>query len=180
VKIFDKLPNENIYKSDVRYKMKTNLNFESQNDDDNMNKFKLNMQLTVFKCSLLLSLIKMIIFSTLNYSELFYFCIMSIILAFSYYLAILLHRKNNYLSLDIIPLRLLLEIYIYMYTILKINSIPEFETEYICYFYIDQLIFNFLLNITLENSILSYFVHFIIILGSHGHSDKWFYSKLVK
>jgi hypothetical protein len=159
--------------------MNQDLQFESQIEEENLNKEKMNRHLKVLQFSLLFSFFKIFIFLSHDYSDSFYSTIMCLILFSAGFLANLFQKKNILIS-DIIIIRIILEVYVYLFSFLKINTISEYKSDFVYYFFIEQLIFNHLLNIPILYSFMSYSIHAFIIFLSYGDGGSWFFVKLVK
>src|SRR5690348_13784833 len=94
-RIFDRFSNENIYKTDARYKMKADLRFEAQVDEDNMSRDKMFRSGTFLRWSFLFSILKILSYLTFSsFFEIFFSLVLILCLGSAYYLSTVRLNKN--------------------------------------------------------------------------------------
>lgn len=160
--------------------MKADTKFDSPIDEENMSKDKLYRHSMFLRWSFLFSVLK--ILNYLTFSSKFEATLSLILLSClgsGYYISTIRQTKLYQIG-DVFRLRLILEAYVLAFTIMKINIISAYSIEYLVYFFVEEFLYNFALNISIQQSCLFYFIHTVVIFCTYGSPGSWFIMRFVK
>lgn len=159
--------------------MKVDTNFDSQIDEDNMSRDKLYRYSNFLRWSFLFSILKIV--NYVNFTSVFEVTLSLFLLsclAGAYNIS-MIRQTKVYQQDDNFKLRAILEVYLLLFTIMKIHIIPNYSIEYLIYFLVEEFYYNFALNVTLKQSLMFYSLHSLVMLMSYGSQDSWFIKRFV-
>jgi len=176
-------PNENIFTDDNYYKLKQDLSFDLQQEDDNCSCDLIYMKLDLMKYTALFLFFKVFFYSVWNFKTYTYFFtfinILNIILVMIIYFQLSQNFEEIKSKYKIIRLFFEIDNLVYLFV-----TMYEVSEEHLSYYpiylsFISTLFYNIVFSLSMKKSLNYYLFSFPIILVLHGHDERNFLMRFV-